>query len=368
MNRKTLVCKKASRLGFSLLELLVAMGVFLTICGAALTLLRQHTPLFTKQQNQAYLNGSMRQALSQLQIDVVNAGSDFTANPNVPLPVLGMTIDPPPAGAVCYDPVAKTYGAGCFDTLHIITLDPNPVYANTTGSATSTVSTTSSTLFVDPVAPTTPDQLAAQFNPGDAILVIQVDQNSNITAMTQTFLTCSGNAAQSQPNQAEVKLQHNPTGPSCANNPPLFANEDNNKLGTTFTGGSWVIKLGPAITYGVDVTTDPTNPRLYRQIGNGPKDMISDQIVGFKIGAALNQPPAGCPVTQYYFLAAGNLVCPQSSPTATMDFTQIRALKVSLIGRTATDLNSQQNTFDGGRYGIESNSVVIYPRNLANND
>jgi Tfp pilus assembly protein PilW len=368
MKRKTLVCKKASRLGFSLLELIVAMGVFLTISGAALTLLRQHTPLFTKQQNQAYLNGNMRQALSQLQIDVVNAGSDFTAVPNVPLPVFGMTIDPPPAGAVCYDPLAKTYGAGCFDTLHIITLDPNPVFANTTGSATSTVSTTSSTLFVNPVAPTTSDQLAAQFNPGDAILVVQVDSTTgNITNMAQTFLSCS-NPSLSQSGQNQVKLQHNPQGPTCATNPPIMASEDNNKLGTTFTGGSWVIKLGPTITYGVDVTTDPTNPRLYRQIGNGPQDMIADQIVGFKIGAALNQPPTGCPTTQYYFLTPGGFVCPLSNATAQMDFTQIRALKVSLIGRTATDPNTQANTFDGGRYGIQTNSVVIYPRNLAPNE
>src|SRR5262245_20717553 len=108
MKRKTLVRKQASRFGFSLLELLVAMGVFLTISGAAIALLRQHTPLFTKQQNQAYLNGSMRQALSQQQIDVVNPGADFTSIPNVPLPVFGMTIDPPPAGAPCYDPVLKT--------------------------------------------------------------------------------------------------------------------------------------------------------------------------------------------------------------------------------------------------------------------
>jgi prepilin-type N-terminal cleavage/methylation domain-containing protein len=367
MKRKTLVRKRTNRFGFSLLELLVAMAVFLTISGAALALLRQHTPLFVKQQNQAYLNAGMRQALSQLQIDVVNAGSDFTANPNVPLPVFGMTIDAPPAGAVCYDPAQKTYGAGCFDTLHIITLDPNPVYAQTTGSATSTVSVTSSTLFVNPVAPQTADQLAPLFNPGDALLVVQVDQNSNITSMAQTFLDCS-NPSMSQAGQNQVKLQHNPQGPSCATNPPLMANAPNNKLGTTFTGGSWVIKLGPTITYGVDVTTDNKNPRLYRQIGNGPQDMIADQIVGFKIGAALNQPPAGCAVTQYYFLAPGNFVCPASSPTAMMDFTQIRALKVSLIGRTAADLNNQANTFDGGRYGIESNSVVIYPRNLANND
>src|SRR5262249_13348714 len=156
---------------------------------------------------------------------------------NVPLPVFGMTIDPPPVGAPCYDPVAKTYGAGCFDTLHIITLDPNPVYAQTTGSATSTQSITSSSLFVNPIPPATPDTLAAQFNPGNELWAFQVDNNGNITGMAQAYTTCTENQAQSQPNQTQVRRDHNPQV-ACASNPPMFDNQTNNKLGQTFTGGS----------------------------------------------------------------------------------------------------------------------------------
>ena len=55
--------------GFSLMELLVAMAVFIVISGAAVALVRRHIPLFTSQQNQAGLNITLRNAAAQIQID-----------------------------------------------------------------------------------------------------------------------------------------------------------------------------------------------------------------------------------------------------------------------------------------------------------
>lgn len=63
--------------GFTLIELMVATVVFLIIGGAAFTLFHRHARLFGDQQNQVALNVSMRNALSLLQIDTVNAGTGY---------------------------------------------------------------------------------------------------------------------------------------------------------------------------------------------------------------------------------------------------------------------------------------------------
>ena len=46
--------------GFSLIELMVAMGIFIVIGGAAVSLVKKHVPLVSSQQNQVGLNISMR--------------------------------------------------------------------------------------------------------------------------------------------------------------------------------------------------------------------------------------------------------------------------------------------------------------------
>src|SRR5437764_15402327 len=51
---------RASSAGFSLVELMVAMAIFLVVGGAAVELAKKHVPLFTSQQNQTGLNLAMR--------------------------------------------------------------------------------------------------------------------------------------------------------------------------------------------------------------------------------------------------------------------------------------------------------------------
>ncbi|MBI3669729.1 MAG: hypothetical protein HY237_08120, partial [Acidobacteria bacterium] len=53
------------------------------------------------------------------------------------------------------------------------------------------------------------------------------------------------------------------------------------------------------------------------------------------------------------------------------DYTLVRAVRVSLIGRTppVTDPTFKfRNTFDGGPYQIQGLSVVVNPRNLSMKD
>src|SRR5690606_20707066 len=104
-------------------ELLMGTAVSLIVAGAAITLFSGHVPLFTRQQDIASLNLSMRNAVSQLQIDLSNAGAGVFAGLNVANWPIGMTLlNKTPAGS-CYEAATQTYSEDCFDELNIITAD-----------------------------------------------------------------------------------------------------------------------------------------------------------------------------------------------------------------------------------------------------
>jgi prepilin-type N-terminal cleavage/methylation domain-containing protein len=335
--------------GFSLVELTVAMAVFLVVGGAAVALVKMHIPLFTSQQNQTGLNLSMRNGVAQMQIDVVNAGTGYYQGVNIPSWPIGITIINSAPGTGCYNAAAKTYSAACFDILNVIAMDLNTPPSNPSDIGANCVSTTSSSLFVNPIGATTLAQLAADFHTGDQLLLVKSDGSQ----MTTTTLTSDG-----QVTGGKVKLAHNPTGADGTNNTTadplgLSNTADSNKLGVQFCNTDWVLKLSP-ITYQVDAT-DPTDPKLTRTQG-GQTNVIAEQIIGFKVGAAVWN---GTTDVTYSFDAS----------TYNHDWSVIRAVRVSMIGRTPADItNNFRNSFDGGAYKIESVSVVINPRNLSMND
>jgi prepilin-type N-terminal cleavage/methylation domain-containing protein len=344
-----IISRSASSAGFSLVELMVAMAIFLVVGGAAVELAKKHVPLFTAQQSQTGLNLAMRNGVAQMQIDVVNAGTGYYQGVNIPSWPIGITVINSAPGTGCFDAATNTYTSTCFDTLNVIAMDQNTPPSNPSDIASNCVSTTSSTLFVTPVGTTTLSQLAADFHTGDQILLVKSDGSQ----MTTTILTSDGLVS-----GGKVKLEHNPTGADGTNtialDPLALSNSaDSNKLGTQFCNTDWVLKIAP-ITYSVDAS-DPTDPKLVRT-QNGQPSVIAEQIVGFKVGASVWN---GTTDNTYSFDAA----------SYNHDWSLIRAVRVSMIGRTPTDMGSSfRNSFDGGPYKIQSISVVINPRNLSMND
>jgi prepilin-type N-terminal cleavage/methylation domain-containing protein len=344
-----IISRSASSAGFSLVELMVAMAIFLVVGGAAVELAKKHVPLFTAQQSQTGLNLAMRNGVAQMQIDVVNAGTGYYQGVNIPSWPIGITVLNSAPGTGCFDAATNTYTSTCFDTLNVIAMDQNTPPSNPSDIASNCVSTTSSTLFVTPVGTTTLSQLAADFHTGDQILLVKSDGSQ----MTTTILTSDGLVS-----GGKVKLEHNPTGADGTNtialDPLALSNSaDSNKLGTQFCNTDWVLKIAP-ITYSVDAS-DPTDPKLVRT-QNGQPSVIAEQIVGFKVGASVWN---GTTDNTYSFDAA----------SYNHDWSLIRAVRVSMIGRTPTDMGSSfRNSFDGGPYKIQSISVVINPRNLSMND
>jgi Tfp pilus assembly protein PilW len=332
--------------GFSLMELMVAMAMFLVVGGAAVNLFKQHVPLFTQQQNQTAVNVAMRNAAAQMQIDLANAGSGYYQGINIPAWPIGLTIVNPANGAVCYN--AGTYGVGCFDTLNIISADSAVPPSNPTGLAGVTCNlSTAATLNVAPTGATTVAGLAALYKAGDEVLLVKSDGSQ----MTTVVLTAPGAVVNGM-----VALTHGATAAdgSNAGDPMGIANvADVAKLGTQFCGTDWAIKLS-AIKYSVDVVTNPQNPTLVRTQGNGQANTLADQIIGFKVGAW------NTVTTQYEY----------STANYNSDWSTIKSVRLSLIGRTNpfTGANAgYKNTFDNGPYKVEGLSIVVNPRNLSMN-
>lgn len=345
---------RRSGAGFSLIELMVAVAVFLIIGGAAVTLVRQNVPLFTSQQNQIGLNIAMRNGAAQMQLDVVNAGTGYYQGVSIPSWPIGVTIVNNPPGTGCFDPVNRTYGPGCFDAMNVIAIDPSTPPANPQDIGANCVSTTSSSLFITPIGTTTLNQLASDFHVGDEVLLVKSDGSQ----MTTTVLTSDGEVT-----GGKVKLAHNPTGVNGVNDGSAGSNvdpldisstSDNNKLGDQFCNTDWVLKLAP-IKYWVDAS-DPADPKLMRT-QSGQSSIVAEQIIGFKVGASIWNSTSADP---YSFDAS----------SYSHDWSLIRSVRISLIARAATNETNTNfhNTFDGGPYKIESLSVVINPRNLSMND
>jgi len=96
--------------------------------------------------------------------------------------------------------------------------------------------------------------------------------------------------------------------------------------------------------------------------------VVAEQVIGFKLGASIWNDSNG--TDQYYFDASAY---PNADGTGTdpYNYTLVRSIRVSLIGRTTPIVDptySFRNTFDNGAYQIQAVSVVVNPRNLSMKD
>ncbi len=340
--------------GFTFIELLVAMSVFLVVGGAAFALVSQDMPLYQSQQNLGRLNLSLRNAATQFELDLANAGAGEIQDLNVPGFPIGVTISnsAPAAGQTCNDPATFSYGALCFDQLNIIAVNsaippfhPSAAVNTTTGSLT-----------------LTPDGSGAStdkgyFHNGDQLLLL----SQNGTQMTSVVLTANAIALGSN-----VQMSYNATasdGTNTAAHDPLGIsthgiNSGNDKLSSSFTTNDWVLNLtGGAIQYSVDVS-DLANPKLVRQ-QSGATSVVAEQIVGFKVGATVVN---GTQDSSAYDYDASDY---------NYNYTLVRSIGITLIGRTPPNNDRNygfRNKFDQGPYEIQGISIAVNPRNLTMND
>jgi prepilin-type N-terminal cleavage/methylation domain-containing protein len=399
--------RRTGRSGFTLVELLVAMAIFMIISAAALSLFAQHQPVFNQQQNLAEVNIALRNAIAQMQLDLANAGANYYPTADIPNYPVGVVIKnhPVAVNGDCRTGTPMVYGTNCFDQITTITADIqttpmnpsiNPVTAggdatctptlpNNAGSANATNTRTSTTTYLIPPTGSTVAQintLAGRFLNGDQILFVSNDGARYTTAA----LTAAGASYPNTTSPTYIKLVHGATTTTTSgaltyygyntgapNDQYGMTTDTNNMLTEGFCATDWVLRLTP-ITYKVDTSTDPTNPTLLRQVAGltqtTAQQTLATQIIGFKVGAVLfdnttTDTPSYCFDSTMY-----DPTCPNnttSNPLYANNYTVVRSVMVSLVGRTNPNPSPTyvfRNTFDQGPYEIQGVSVIVNPRNM----
>jgi len=338
--------------GFTLLEMMVALAIFLLVSSVAFTLFNRQQSLLVEQQGLAGLNIGLRNALTQIQLDLINAANGVTkvVGPYVPAWPVGVTLTNQAPTTACNVPSTYTYTSTCFDTLNIIISDPQTpawhVESDTSGSAVDT--STQNTLYAIPAGSYLPATYAANFAAGDTVLLV----SSSGSSFTTLNLTTAGVAYPSGSPTA-IKLTYTSTSAAGINPSDNYMlttyAASSNSLAVSYTTSDWLVRLTP-ITYSVDSTTDTTNPKLQRQVNGGTASVVMEQVVGFRVGANVDN------TNTYYYNAASDY---------TNNFSAIRSVRVSLIGRSKPNsTNRYRNQFDGGPYHVLGSSIIVNPRNL----
>jgi prepilin-type N-terminal cleavage/methylation domain-containing protein len=374
--------------GFTLLELMVAMAVFLIIGGVTLGLFAEHVPLFNRQQDQAALNIQIRNSIMQLQTDVVNGGSGYVTGTNLSPGVLGVTITNSNPSTACNTASTYTYSSTCFDTLNVINVDSSVSAAhpdsgtfssNYSTTSTDCITSNSSTIYVYPPTGLTAASLLTEYqnaynNSAEKELLLI---NAAGTKMTTIMLSAAPSATTVKNGVTAIQLSYNVTtssGTNSASNDPLNISITGNGNPMISNGNycstDYLLELAP-ITYSVS-TSIASNPELVRTQG-GVATVLAQQVIGFKVGAMLWDVNTTC---------TGDPTMATDSPTYCYDssndstgyasqWTKIRSIQISLIGRTNPDGGASytyRNGFDSGPYQIEGVNAVINPRNMSMND
>lgn len=359
-----------------MVELLVAMGFFLTIAGAVFTMYNRQQAAYIAQQGQTGINIALRNAAAQMQIDLSNAGTAYFQSANIPAWPVGVTIvnNVVPAGQSCYNSTTSTYTAQCFDVLNVIS-GANPAQFPPINATDSTggngggncTITSNGVAYGQAASGLTLAQTAGNYARNDQLLFL----TSNGKKMTSVVLTAAPTVAGSA-----VKFVFNSTNAdgtnSLANDPLDITACDNqtcptpNNFFNQFCGSDWIIKLAP-ITYQVN-SSNSADPQLTRTT-NGNTAVIMDQIIGFRIGATIWNNSTDTVSTQYNYSAS---TYSNANPgDQGWNFTLVRSLRISLIGRTTPNFNpayAVRNIFDNGPYQVEGLSLVVNPRNMSMND
>lgn len=367
----------AAARGFSLVEMLVAIAVFLIISSAAFSLFNNQQILLSQQQGLAGLNIGVRNALTQIQMDAVNGANGLALGAYAPSwPVGVKVVNQTPSTACNTGSPLYQFGSTCFDSLIIIIADRNTPTCNL--AANLNTSAAAGTVNVVPTTGTAA-QYYGNFLKYDELMVVSG------AGTPFTTITLTQNATQSGSN---IVLNFTPTSapvlpllPSPPGDPGGINPKDSpcppagtglclttdalpTYRGVNFYQSSpttdWVIRLAP-ITYYVD-TSNPNDPKLMRQVWGGTATAVMDQVVTFKVGAALENDPT----SNYYYKASA---ATNASGGYNSDFTLVRSIRVTLMARTVPNgALPYRNGFDGGPYQVLGASVVVNPRNMSMRD
>jgi len=383
------------QLGTSLLELMIALAAFSIVAGVAFTLFQKQQNANSSVQGQVGLSLALRNATSQLELDLANAGNGYYPNANIPSWPVGVTIvnNWVAPGTSCYS--SGAYQSNCFDQVNIITADlilyPALTFTDTTGAAAPATCPgtyngspgAATTIYALPASGFTAAQTAGKYFSGDQLLFM-----SNSGKVISTAIM-SGNATAYSASVVALPIyQTNSDGSNSLTNDPLDITACDNTqpcpppppvtvpatpptdvFGTSFCPGGYIIKLSP-IVYSVQANSDPNNPWQLVRTQNHNSNVVMDQIIGFKAGAATwdSDITSGYSTPYYNYQASTYTI---GSTAAAWNYSLIRSVRVSIIARTAPNNSAAytfRNSFDNGPYQVQGMAIVVNPRNLSMSD
>jgi len=422
---KTVRMSSAAR-GFSLIELMVAMAVFVVVAGTAFTLFGKHEEYAVRQEGLSGVNIGLRNAIAQMQMDLSGAGQNLLATaPGAAPPFsLGVIVqnNMPGTAAAC-TPAANTWAypvpSACYDGFMIPGSKGCAVLTLTAGLALSS-NTSMSTTDNNVGANLTSD--AACFRTGDELLVLtetntETQQTCNsggeqsIFCMSVVTLTSNAQALPAA-SPTSITLSYNPPasnggpsgcpGASCSDSLGIiyqaYGNGGNNfanaLMSNTFPVGTYVVDLGAGaseISYAVQPNpSDATDAQLVRCTAPlalctaATGQILTDEVIGFKVGAALWDNEDSEDIASYFYNASVycNGTIPVAAPTNCTttpppmndanDYTLVRSIRISMIGRTKPQadqtLTNFHNGFDNGPYLVQQASVAVDIRSMSNSD
>ena len=402
--------------GFSLVELMIAMAVFVLVAGAAFSLFGQQASVATQQQTLSGVNIGLRNAMSQVEMDMAGGGGNLLAGvPNASPFYLSVIVNNNVAGvAANCAPDTTTWAypiaSACFDSLTI--LSPNNSLVKPCGAAQApALALTASANLSAATTAQANDAINAGNNAADITCFKSGDEILFLQPATAAACDVSGVAIHYCMNVAKltadatvvggvINLQVNATGAQSSDPLGIIYQAGG---GTYFTNSladnfpspsSYAVNLGTgsnAVTYAVLANAaNASDPQLMRCPGtactNANAQVVTDQVIGFKVGADLwNGRPVGATGTDianynykgttYCTDAIAGVDCTANPPAAydPYDFTLVRAVRVSLIGRTTPNTDKTVHTvflngFDNGPYLVQQASAVVDLRNLSNVD
>jgi Tfp pilus assembly protein PilW len=346
---------RSSRAGFSLLELMAGLGIMLVLGSVVISLFNMHVKVYRVQQEVTELNLGLRSGLDLISADLLNAGANLSVPGSLafPFPVL-----------------IQKNANGNFDSITIYQgyspTDPKYMPPTTTlNISQGNQVASSSTLFINPIpGDTTGTQTAALLPNGSFLVIIDVNPSDpNYGRIAPITLTQDAATNGGSGNNLRVKLNHNPTGASDACSGLTVV--PSNKLTINFPDGSLVVKLAPPVTYSVS-TANSARPELTRTTtascatSSISTTALTEDVLGFSQRAQLaNGQLYDNPASYYGTDASGN---PVSAPN---DYSLIKALEVTIVGRTHTDnIDAYKSAIDPTRsFRVNTYSTTIDLRN-----
>ena len=335
-----------STAGYSLIEMMIAMGLMTVVMGATLGSLSDVVKWNDAVVSLTTMNDSLRSGMDLMVRDLLQVGSGLPPGHNVTIPhgdgAVRLRLPGPPgsafetaAGATSIPAVIPWPGGGpqvngvATDVLTVLMADNTFLDVALTAVTATTVS-----IAAGPVLDAGPDRVT----PGQLMMVtkgsqVALVQVTDVDTATRTLTFAAGDSLNlNQPD---------------ADNGTLDALDD---AAPAQTPASTFVSRLRMITYYIDAITDASHPRLVRRVNNGHPTAFNNTL-----GTAVAHDMASLQLT--YDISngtnnPGNIEMTDSDTTTTTTCTgspcaatQIRKVNLQLTGRSRNAANTKQRVF-----------------------